>query len=153
MKLSVRHRIWLYSVFGVLFATGLGWWLIHRTESAELQTGLEIRPVEPWLMKIHGAAAMLGLIILGALIPLHIKRSWRARRNRGSGSSMITVCILLIVTGYALYYAGGDHLRALASTAHLVLGLGFPVLLIWHIICGRRSARRASAPPSSDLKP
>ena len=147
IKLSTRHRAWLYGTFAVLFATGVVWWALHRFGRVEGDFGPTVNPLEPWLLKLHGAAAMVSLLVLGTLIPLHLKRGWHARRNRGSGGGMVALCVLLIVTGYALYYVGGDQLRELASTAHLVLGFGFPAALIWHIVRGRRTTRQSNVPP------
>ena len=37
-------------------------------------------------MKIHGAAAMAILVLVGMLLTGHVRFAWRARRNRGNGS-------------------------------------------------------------------
>jgi hypothetical protein len=96
-------------------------------------------PAQPWLMKVHGAAAMLALIVFGSLVPIHIRRGWRAHRNRLSGTVMVTTSALLILTGYALYYAAGEEMRVWSSAAHQVIGVGLPVLTAWHIWRGRRA--------------
>jgi hypothetical protein len=43
------------------------------------------------------------------------------------------------VTGYGLYYAGGESLRAWTSWIHLAVGLALPLLLILHIWLGKRT--------------
>jgi len=47
----------------------------------------------------------------------------------------------LTVTGYGLYYAGGEMLRAWTSWIHLGIGLALPILLLVHIFLGRRTRR------------
>jgi len=141
-RLSPRLRAWFYGTVGVLFITGVGWWFFDILGHGDGNFGEFAAIARVWLLKLHGAAATLTLIVLGTLIPLHVRRGWRANLNRTSGLAMSALCILLIVTGYALYYAGGENLRTFASGAHIALGLALPVLLVWHIVRGRR-ARRA----------
>src|SRR6516165_12761889 len=51
---------------------------------------------------------------------------------------------ILSVTGYGLYYAGGESLRAWTSWIHLAVGLALPLLLILHIWLGKRKRPAAS---------
>lgn len=85
---------------------------------------------------------MLALVVVGTLIPLHIKRGWRARLNRPNGILLIGFVLSLTLSGYALYYSGSDMLRNNASTIHTALGFLFPAVLLWHIVSGRRSRHR-----------
>ena len=87
---------------------------------------------------------MLALFIVGTLVPLHMKRGWRARLNRRNGVLLISFVTLLTLSGYALYYAGGEGLRRLASQSHTLLGFLLSVVLAWHIMRGRRARRLAS---------
>ena len=75
-------------------------------------------------MKIHGAAAMAILVLVGMLLTGHVRFAWRARRNRGNGSPFLGSFGILTITGYGLYYAGGESLRAWTSWIHLAVGLG-----------------------------
>ncbi|HZS83172.1 MAG TPA: hypothetical protein VFA50_09875 [Stellaceae bacterium] len=140
VKLSRLHQAALYGAFAVLFASGLAWSILH--DGVPVLGGGDggESAIEPLLLSIHGAAAMAALLVLGSLLPQHIKWAWKGRMNRSTGGLMLTTQALLVVTGYALYYAGDDGMRALASRLHLVLGLGFPALLVWHIREGRRRA-------------
>src|SRR5205814_7393508 len=89
---------------------------------------------EPLLMKVHGAAAVVALIVIGGLLALHVPGGWAERRSRPSGSTMLAVCGLLILTGYLLYYAGNETAREVSSYVHLTLGLALPLLLGFHLI-------------------
>ena len=105
-------------------------------------------------MRIHGAAAMAILVLVGMLLAGHVRFAWRARRNRGNGSLFLGCFGILTVTGYGLYYAGGESLRAWTSWIHLAVGLALPLLLVLHIWLGKRT-RPAAQPkkrPSSVAK-
>jgi len=141
LRLSRRHRAWVHGAFGLLFASGAGWWGLHRWFQVEGAFGAQPHPAEHWLMLLHGAAAMLSLVIVGTLVPLHMKGGWRARLNRANGVMLVAVVGLLTVTGYGLYYAGGESLRMAASGTHTALGLALPFALVWHIARGRRARR------------
>jgi SNF family Na+-dependent transporter len=141
MRLSTRHRTWVYGTFGLLFFSGTAWWILHRWFQTTGEFGQQPHAWQPGLLMIHGAAAMLALVVFGTLIPLHMKRGWKAGLNRPNGVMLVALVILLTLTGYALYYAGGEQSRATASFVHTALGLGFPAALVWHIAGGRRARR------------
>ena len=138
-RLGSTHRAWLFGVFAAAFITGTAWWVLHHWFQVDGEFGPAPHPAEAWLIRLHGAAAMLALILFGSLLTLHVKPAWLARRNRRSGGLLFALNTLLALTGYALYYAGGELLRSFASYTHLALGLTLPVLLILHIVLGRRN--------------
>ena len=141
LRLSHRHRRWLHSTFAVLFLSGAIWWILHRWFQVDNGLGPVPHPAQHWLIPLHGAAAMVALIIIGTLIPLHMKRGWRAGLNRRNGITLIAFIVLLTLSGYALYYSGSEGMREFASASHTGLGLAFPAMLLWHILNGRRSRR------------
>ena len=139
IKLGRRHKIWLYSTLIVVFLTGVAWAGLHYFVRREGEFGPVIHPLEPWSLKLHGAAAMLILIVLGTLVPLHVRGAWLQKRNRVSGGGLFVFFGLLTLTGYGLYYFGGETLRAWTSWLHLGLGVLLPAVLVLHIWWGRRS--------------
>jgi hypothetical protein len=98
------------------------------------------------MLVVHGGMAMLALIMLGALIPIHIQRAWRGRLNRLTGIAMVTVNAVLVLTAFGLYYAGSDTLRGWVSDIHIAVGLAFPAVIFVHIVIGR-ARKRAPSPP------
>jgi hypothetical protein len=141
--LSRLHRKTLYCVFAVLFLSGIAWYVLHDGLAwLGFDNGDTRDPFETFLLKLHGAAAMAALVVLGSLVPQHVKWAWQNRENRRTGVLMLSTQALLVVTGYALYYSGDEDVRVLASELHLIIGVGFPLILAWHIVEGRR--RRAS---------
>ena len=91
-----------------------------------------------WLLKTHGGAAMGSLIVFGWLIPSHLQIGWKKRQNRLPGSLITAAYLLLALSGYGLYYFGGETLRSLTVWAHCIIGICFPALLAWHIWMGRK---------------
>jgi hypothetical protein len=137
LRLDPLFRFALYAAFSVLFLTGCGWLLADRMKDGSLSS-------EAWqavaanLLMLHGGAAMATLMLLGALVPLHIQRAWRSRRNRLTAICMLTFNSLLVVTSFGLYYAGTDILRTWVRNVHEAAGLGLPVLFLIHVLAGRR---------------
>src|SRR5262250_2874423 len=88
VRLSVRFRVTLYSIVAVLFVTGVAWIALDRAVWPETST---------YLLRLHGGAAMVMLVLLGALLPLHMRIAWRRRRNRASGLVMVVANAVLVV--------------------------------------------------------
>ena len=126
--------------FAVLVLTGIGWLIADQRKDAvnsELWQG-----VAAALLMLHGGGAMLTLLLLGALVPLHVQRAWRGRKNRATGATMVALNVLLVVTAFGLYYAGSDVVRPWISDLHIVVGTILPALFVVHVLLGRRMARR-----------
>jgi hypothetical protein len=137
LQLDFRFRWALYAAFTVLFVTGIVWLITNALKDSA--NGEFWQVVSADLLMIHGGVTMVTLVLLGALISTHILRTWLSRRNRFSGTAMVTSNVLLIVTAFGLYYVGSDTLRVWISDAHIAVGLVFPVVLVIHILAGRRT--------------
>ena len=142
IQLNRAHRYCLYLVLALLFLSGAAWarWNCLVAHSADFEAS-----AKTWAMKIHGAAAMAMLVLIGTLLTSHVKSAWCARRNRKNGALLLGVFGLLTITGYGLYYAGAEELRAWASWIHLGLGLSIPLLVVLHLVLGKRT-RPATMP-------
>src|SRR6185437_4313169 len=138
LRLDPRFRAILYVVVGLLFGTGAAWFAVDRLK--EIGPGTERwQAASAWLLMLHGGAAMVLLLLLGGLIALHARIGWRLGNNRVSGSIMLTLNAVLVVTAFGLYFAGSETLRAWTSDIHIAVGLGFPALLAVHAVLGRRA--------------
>src|SRR5437016_14206743 len=139
IRLKHLQRYFLYAVVALLFFSGVAWtyWNYLAVSPGDFETS-----AKSWAMKIHGAGAMAVLVLIGMLLSGHVKFAWRARRNRANGSVFLSAFAVLTITGYGLYYAGGEKLRAWTSWVHLAVGMALPILLLIHIFLGR-STRRA----------
>jgi hypothetical protein len=141
MKIPFRFRLLVHAVSMALFVTGVAWELIDRFVHVTTTIGEMKHPAEPWVLRAHGAAALLSVFVFGQLYSSHVRPSWRAGRKRGSGGGLVTVITALIASGYLLYYAGGDELRDFVARFHFWLGAVAPLPFLFHLF--RRSARRA----------
>ncbi|GAB3628880.1 hypothetical protein [Pandoraea terrae] len=124
----------MYLIIAALFATGTLWLYVHMTRVDDAMPS----PLEPWAMKLHGAAAMGILYFAGTMLHGHMLHGWHNRRNRLAGGVTALVFGMLAVTGYGLYYFGGDAVRSVTEWGHWIAGFGTPPLLFWHIVTGRR---------------
>ena len=143
IRLKPFHRRLLYGVLALLFFSGVAW--AYWSHLVSLPGDFEMS-AKVWAMKIHGAASMTILVLIGMLLSGHVRYAWRARRNRGNGSLFVGAFGVLTVTGYGLYYAGGERLRVWASWTHLGVGLALPLLVILHVWLGKRTRPARQAP-------
>ena len=145
IRLSRRHEWFAYVTSALVFLTGAAWAWLHYLRVSPNEFGGR-NPAESWILKAHGAAAMLTLVLIGTLLPMHVKFAWRARRNLRTGLTLLNLFAFLVLTGYGLYYVGGERLRAWTSAAHLWVGPALPLILVWHIWRGKKSEVRKSKP-------
>src|SRR6266513_5464586 len=136
IRLKRLQKYFLYAVLALLFLSGVAWayWNYLTATPGDFETS-----AKAWVMKIHGAAAMAVLVLIGMLLSAHVRFAWRARRNRANGSVFLSAFAVLVITGYGLYYAGGERLRAWTSWLHLGIGLALPIFMLIHILVGRRT--------------
>jgi hypothetical protein len=146
IRLKRLQRCFLYGVLVLLFLSGVTWacWNYLAASPSDFETN-----AKAWAMKVHGAAAMAALVLIGMMLSTHVRFAWRAHRNRANGSIFLSAFAVLTITGYGLYYAGSERLRAWTSWIHLAVGLILPILLVIHIFLGRltRSAGRLGSRP------
>jgi hypothetical protein len=124
-----------------MWVTGCVWLVLHYFLQRNGQYGPELHPLEPWMLKAHGLFLIPALLAMGGLTFVHLPVGWRDRSRRNLGLALTIVAAFLLVTGYLLYYAGGETLREWSAITHWVVGLASPVLFFWHY-----AARTASKP-------
>lgn len=138
-RLERWHRRALYATGAVLLLSGVAWLLLRYFMRPVSEFGETINPLEPWTMKLHGAAAMVSLFFVGSLLHLHIRRAVKAGRNLIAGWALVATLLFLLVTGYGLYYVAGEADRPLWSVLHWAAGLAVALLFVLHIVVGRKS--------------
>lgn len=139
LRLERWHRRSIYLSWAVLAASGAAWLLARYFLRPAGKFGETVHPLEPWAIKLHGAAAMAILFFLGSLMNSHIRRALKSNRNLVTGWSMIVAMAVLVVTAYGLYYAEGEAARQVWSLVHWIAGLGAVALSIAHVLVGRSS--------------
>lgn len=129
---------------GILWLSGAIWLWLHYFGQINGDFGPEANPVEPWMLRLHGAAMIAALIGGGSLLVAHVWRGWTYRNQRVLGSLLGITTILLILSGYGLYYIGEDAVRSVVSAVHWIIGLsGLPVFLL-HYRQGRKTGRNST---------
>ena len=146
IRLGPWHQGAVYGATAVLAVSGIIWLVLHYFLAVPGEYGPQVHPLESWMLRLHGAAAMVGLVIYGSLLPVHVRRAWSIRRNIVLGIGLVSVMLLLTVTGYLLYYDADENTRPVVSIAHWILGLVVPALLVWHVVSGRARARAGELP-------
>jgi hypothetical protein len=149
VRLEPSVRFWTYTIFATLALTGVIWLCADVLKDPE---GEIWQMIAADMLMLHGMTAMIALVLTGAMIPLHIQRSWRAGKNRASGVVMIGTNAVLVATAWGLYYAGSDLLRTFVADVHIAVGLALPALAIVHVVLGRRSRTGAKADAKTGAK-
>jgi hypothetical protein len=141
IRLSRWHERWLYAIGLCVLLSGIGWLADHYLFAGTAEFGDARGASEPLWLRLHGAAAMAALTVFGSLFPSHIVRAWRLRKNLGSGLSMLCLVLLLVATGYGLYYAGDEETRPWISMAHWIGGMLAAFGLALHAWLGKRASQ------------
>lgn len=143
LRLERWHRRCVYWCCLILVLSGAAWLVAHHFLRPVGDFGEAIHPIEPWAMKVHGAAMMATLFFLGSLMNSHIRRALRAGRNLVSGWMMLVTMTLLTLTGFGLYYVAGESDRLLWSRIHWIVGFGLGALIVVHVLAGQASRYKA----------
>lgn len=122
---------------GILWISGVAWLLAHYFGRIDGEFGPQANPAEPWLLRLHGAAVIAALLGAGSLLVVHVWRGWQYRGQRLLGLLLTTTAALLILTGYMLYYVGGDAVRNWVSAAHWIAGLIAMPIFVMHFRRGK----------------
>lgn len=137
-KLNPLLKLALLISIAGLFISGISWIITNNFFYTESDYGITPSPLEPVFLSAHGFIAPIFLIAFGALFPTHISKAYKANANLKNGLSLLAIIFILIITGYLLYYAGGDGIRRYSSLIHSVLGVIFIPLTYLHIQSGKK---------------
>jgi hypothetical protein len=137
----IRHRYLVWPIVLGVWLSGALWLVFHDFLMRRGDFGLTAHPLEQWWLRAHGAFAFASLWLLGFLSVAHVGERWAWRRQRGSGLALLGVYVWLVLTGYLLYYAGGDEFRAAVSVGHWAVGL----MTLFFLLLHRRLRRNVRA--------
>jgi len=126
-------RLATYASFGALWLSGCAWIVVHFALERQGDLGSVPSPWEPTLLRLHGLIAVAGVFLLGWLAADHIVQHWSGGRRRVSGFALAGAAILLVASGYALYYSI-DRTHELAAALHEIVGLVALLLALPHWI-------------------
>jgi hypothetical protein len=146
------QRSALYAVFVLLWLSGTYWLYFAYLAPIRDSFGAGSHPAQPFLLEVHGAAAMAFLVVFGTFLPTHVAPGWRQRRHRLSGLSLVAASAVLVLSGWGLYYIGAETLRNATSILHSFIGVVAPLLLVAHVRATRRK-RSAQEPRGAGFHP
>lgn len=142
-QLSAARQWALWLTVLLLTVTGAVWlWAEYLYQPAD--GGMEAYEIKHYAMLVHALFALAFVYAAGTLLYTHMQMAWRQQRNRASGAVMTAFAAVLVLSGYGLWYAGGETLRPLSEWAHWVTGFGLPPLLLLHALLGKRRVRAAA---------
>lgn len=130
-RMAPALRFTLYGVCGLLWLTGALWLMAHFLFPLRNEFGTLPNPAEPGLMRLHGVLAVVGVFLLGWIAAEHVPAGWTRALNRLSGLWLAAFAILLVASGYALYYSTGG-LHDGAAAVHEVLGIAALIAALAH---------------------
>ena len=118
-----RHFV----LFGMLSCslTGIAYLLGHEFQIQ--RNFLGAHSVLAW----HGVAALLAIIALGSILPVHLKAGLKSKRKLLSGLSQLGFLLTLVISGALLYY-GPVEIREGVVLMHWLIGLTFFVIFLLH---------------------
>lgn len=120
-------------IFTILWVSGSAWLVLQLFFRTTNEFGTVPHPWQPPLLVVHGVAALLTLFLVGWVAGSHVEARWRFSSNRNSGIALLTLALLLGLTGFASYYVTDESVRAGTATIHEVLGAIalIPVVVHW----------------------
>ncbi len=146
VRMPRAQKLTLFVVLLTSWSTGIAFFVLNRWFEVEGDFGLEKHPWQTNILKIHGGSAFLMMMAFGFLLSGHVTAGWKTKRLRIQGSTLVVAHGFLILSAYALYYAGGETFRRVVSYAHASVGVLYPCLLVWHLRAGRVRRRSRSTP-------
>ena len=131
MKLTAIQRFFSHLTIFILLGSGLFWlgfnfFVDHNSD---------FRFLSAWSLRLHGAASYGFLIVFGMLFSTHISFNWRVKKNRRkSGIILTALFVVLILSGYLLYYASGEEFREVMSYLHWIVGIICSAVFVVHFV-------------------
>jgi hypothetical protein len=120
--MSARLRRTLLSVCALLWLSGALWLWLHYLFPAHNEFGALPNRYEAPLMRLHGLLAVGTVFLFGWVGAGHISARWSQHAKRVSGLWLLGCACVLVVSGYALYYATGV-LHEVSTALHEWLGV------------------------------
>ena len=131
LRLAPRKRLAVDWTLGILLLTGLVWLATDRDDAGDA-----VRAILRNDARLHAAAGLAIVYMAGTLWLAHVRRAWRSHRNRVAGTVTFALLALLVATGYALGYFGGEASRVWIARAHWIGGMACAVAYVAHRLRG-----------------
>lgn len=139
MRLGLWQKLAVFATTAVVGMTGLLWFVLHDVIDGEPGDATHV------LLILHGVSSYALLVVIGSLLPRHVRLGWLRRRNIVTGLTVTAVMAVLAATGLALYY-GGEDLHAPVKWLHVIFGLGCFLLFPVHALRAAKSPQSTQSP-------
>ena len=148
MRLGFWQKTAVFATTAVVGVTGLLWLLLHDMIDDEPGDAARI------LLILHGVSSYAVLVVIGSLLPRHVRSGWVRRRNRVTGLTVTAAMAVLAATGLGLYYCA-EELHAPVKWLHVVFGVGCFALFPAHafLTAGSRRPSESAAVQSATPPP
>lgn len=144
-RFPILYRRILYSLVLLSWCSGIAFFIFSRYVLIEGEFGPEKHPWQFPLLKVHGAAAFIMMLSLGAVITSHVPAGWRTGRHKIFGSILLGSIVFMVLSAWALYYLSSDANRELIGNIHAAVGVFLPFTVLWHVLQGIWSKRQRAS--------
>ena len=145
LKVPRLYRIILYVALAISWISGITFFVFRNWVRIEGAFGPQHHPWQFSILSVHGGAGFAMMFIFGAFCAAHFPLGWRTQRLRGLGIGLVAIIGFQIITAYSLYYLADEVSREVAGYVHLVTGIALPLVLVFHVIHGRKSNPKSVA--------
>ena len=144
MRLGLWQKMAIHCTAATVGLSGLLWFILH--DLVDDDPG----ELAHWLLTLHGVSAYAALLVVGSLLPVHVRAGWLRRRNLVTGLAVVTTTAILGVTAMLLYY-GSEEVQMRAKWVHLAFGFGSLVLFPAHAFVRPKKRELAVVPRDHGL--
>ena len=127
------YKKWFEIILSASWISGLSFFIFNNFITTTGEFGIEKHPAQYPILKAHGACAFIIMVTYGYYLGAHVRKNWKVSPKPISGLTLFSIPILLIISGWILYYIASDNLRQNIGYAHFSLGLILPIILVIHI--------------------
>lgn len=138
-QISQNYRYFFYAMLSLSFITGSGFWLLKTFAMQEGDFGPESHFLQYPFLQLHGLAAFVMLMSLGAIFASHVPKNWRYQRGKKTGIAILSAVSFSMITAYSLYYLVSEDWHTMLANSHAIIGLMLPTILFIHIKLARQS--------------
>ena len=103
-----------------------------------MDSGLASGSIRQTFTTLHAIAGWLMVWFIGTLWTIHLRTHWRRYENRKSGSLFSFSWLILTLSALGIYYFGNQEMSYLSTLIHALVGLIMPLLLVQHVMTGRK---------------
>ena len=140
-KIAKKYRYIFYCTLALSTFSGSMFWLLRKFAMVEGDFGPESHAWQYPALQLHGFAAFMMLMALGAIFTAHIPKTWYKERAKKSGSTLLSLVVFSLLSAYSLYYLVSEDWHVYLGNSHAIVGLCLPALLIFHIKIARSAGK------------